>query len=264
MLEMHHFTYGIITPILAYVASCVGAAAGLSATSRARAAKDARSRSAWLLVGAVAIGCTGVWVMHFIAMLGFTVSGMPIFYDVPMTALSALVAVGVVAIGLFLVGFAGDKTWALLVGGLVAGLGVAAMHYMGMAAMRMAGHVTYTTWIVAASVGIAIVAATTALWLCVHVKGWKATTGAAMVMGVAVSGMHYTGMAGVTVEGSPGVPPGGTNPVDLLGPLIFGIAALTVALLFIVVMWPTEDEMRSRDAFERRLQRRRQRARVGA
>ena len=263
MLEMNHLTYGIITPILAYLASCVGAATGLSATSRARASKDARTRSVWLLIGAVAIGGTGVWVMHFIAMLGFTVTGMPIYYDVPMTVLSALVAVVVVAIGLFLVGFAGDRAWVLLIGGLVAGFGVAAMHYMGMAAMRMAGHMTYTTWIVVVSVVIAIVAATAALWLCVHVKGWKATTGAAMIMGVAVSGMHYTGMAALNIEGAPGVPPGGTNPIDLLGPLIFGIAALTVALIFIVMMWPTEDEMRSRDAFERRLKRRQQ-AKVGA
>jgi NO-binding membrane sensor protein with MHYT domain len=256
MPEMHHFTYGVITPVLAYVASCVGAAAGLSATSRARASKDARSRSAWLLIGAIAIGGTGVWVMHFVAMLGFTVTGMPIYYDVPLTILSALVAIAVVAIGLFLVGFAGDRLPVLLTGGVVAGLGVATMHYMGMAAMRMTGHLSYTTWVVALSVVIAVVAATAALWLCVNVRGRRATTGAAMLMGVAVSGMHYTGMAALTIRGTGGEPPGGTNPIDLLGPLILGIVALTVALIFIVMMWPTEDEMRSRDEFEERLRRR--------
>ncbi|WP_240930758.1 MHYT domain-containing protein [Isoptericola sp. BMS4] len=260
---MHHFTYGIITPVLAYVASCVGAATGLSATSRARAATDTRTRAVWLLVGALSIGCTGVWVMHFVAMLGFTVTGMPINYDVPETILSAVLAVVVVAIALFLVGFGGDRPVPLLGGGLVAGVGVAIMHYMGMAAMRMTGHMNYTPWIVAVSIVIALVAATAALWLSVNVKGWLATTGAALIMGAAVSGMHYTGMAALTISGPLGKPSEGTSAVDLLGPLILGIVALTVALVFVVAMWPTESEMRERQAFDERRRRHleRQRAR---
>ncbi|MFC8598255.1 MULTISPECIES: MHYT domain-containing protein [unclassified Isoptericola] len=260
MPEMHHFTYGIVTPVLAYVASCLGAATGLSATSRARAATDAKSRAVWLLVGSLAIGGTGVWVMHFIAMLGFTVTDMPINYDVPQTILSALVAVVVVAIGLFIVGFAGDRPLWLVSGGIVAGLGVAAMHYMGIAAMRMTGHKEFSLPVVGLSVLIAIVAATAALWLAVNVRGRSATLGAALIMGVAVSGMHYTGMAALTITGTPGVPTSGTTAVDLLGPLILGIAALTVALVFVVLMWPTEEEMRDQQEFEARLRRRDQAA----
>lgn len=256
MPEMHHFTYGLITPLLAYVASCLGAATGLSATARARAATDTKTRAAWLLVASVAIGGTGVWVMHFIAMLGFTVTGMPINYDVPQTILSALVAVVVVALGLFLVGFAGDRPVWLVSGGIVAGLGVAAMHYMGIAAMRMTGHMEFSLPVVGLSVLIAIVAATAALWLSVNVRGRAATLGAALIMGVAVSGMHYTGMAALTITGSPGVPTTGTTAIDLLGPLILGIAALTVALIFVVLMWPNEEEMREQQEFEARMQRR--------
>jgi len=256
MPEMHHFTYGIITPLLAYVASCLGAATGLSATSRARAATDTRTRAAWLLVGALAIGGTGVWVMHFIAMLGFTVTDMPINYDVPQTVLSALVAVVVVAIGLFLVGFGGDRPLWLISGGVVAGLGVATMHYMGIAAMRMTGHMEFSLPVVGLSVLIAIVAATVALWLSANVRGRPATLGAALIMGVAVSGMHYTGMAALTITGKAGVPSSGTTAIDLLGPLILGIAALTVALIFVVLMWPTEDEMRDQQEFEARQRRR--------
>ncbi|MCA5892994.1 hypothetical protein LEP48_06450 [Isoptericola sp. NEAU-Y5] len=262
--EMHHFTFGLITPVLAYVASCIGAATGLSATSRARAATDATTRSIWLAVAAVSIGGTGVWVMHFVGMLGFTVTGMPIHYDVPMTILSALVAVAVVAIGLFIVGFGGDRLPLLLTGGLVAGLGVAVMHYMGMAAMRMSGHLEYSVPIVAVSVVIAIVAATAALWLSVNVRGPLAMAGAAMVMGLAVSGMHYTGMAALTIAGPGGEAPGGTAAVDLLGPLIFGIVALTVALAFVVLIWPNEDEMRTRAEFEASLRRRTRRERAAA
>ena len=264
MPEMHHFTFGVITPVLAYLASCIGAATGLSATSRARAASDATTRSAWLVVGALAIGGTGVWVMHFVAMLGFTVTGMPINYDVPVTIISALVAVVVVAIGLFLVGFGGDRLPFLLTGGVVAGLGVAVMHYMGMSAMRMTGHLQYSAGVVALSVLIAIVAATAALWLAVNVRGPLATTGAAMVMGLAVSGMHYTGMAALTITGEGGEPTSGTSAVDLLGPLILGIVALTVALIFVVLMWPTEEEMRSRAEFEARQRRRRVRGGTAA
>lgn len=256
MPEMHHFTYGLITPLLAYVASCLGAATGLSATSRARAATDTKTRAAWLLVASVAIGGTGVWVMHFIAMLGFTVTDMPINYDVPQTILSALVAVVVVALGLFLVGFAGDRPVWLVSGGIVAGLGVAAMHYMGIAAMRMTGHMEFSLPVVGLSVLIAIVAATAALWLSVNVRGRAATLGAALIMGVAVSGMHYTGMAALTITGEPGVPTTGTTAIDLLGPLILGIAALTVALIFVVLMWPNEEEMRDQQEFEARMQRR--------
>jgi NO-binding membrane sensor protein with MHYT domain len=256
MPEMHHFTYGAITPLLAYAASCLGAATGLSATSRARAASDTRTRAAWLLVGAVAIGGTGVWVMHFIAMLGFTVTDMPINYDIPQTIFSALVAVVVVAIGLFLVGFGGSRPLWLLSGGVVAGLGVAAMHYMGIAAMRMTGHMEFSLPVVDVSVLVAIVAATAALWLSANVRGRLATVGAALIMGVAVSGMHYTGMAALTITGPEGVPAGGTTAIDLLGPLILGIAALTVALIFVVLMWPTEEEMRDQQEFEARMRRR--------
>ncbi|AEG45287.1 MHYT domain-containing protein [Isoptericola variabilis] len=260
MPEIDHFTYGVVTPALAYLASCIGAATGLSATSRARAARTARERAVWLVVGAVAIGGTAIWVMHFIAMLGFTVDGMPINYDMTTTVLSALVAILVVAAGLFLVGFKGDRLPFLLGGGMVAGLGVAAMHYMGMAAMRMTGHVHYTGWVVGVSVLIAVVAATAALWLSVNVRGALATTGAAMVMGVAVAGMHYTGMAAVHVTGEPGTPTEGTTLFNLIGPLILVVVGLTLTLTFIVAMWPTEDEMREQEELEERIRRAKERA----
>lgn len=253
MLEIDHFTYGVVTPLLAYLASCIGAATGLSATSRARAARSTRERATWLLVGAVAIGGTAIWVMHFVAMLGFTVEGMPINYDVTTTIVSAVVAIAVVAVGLMLVGFKGDRLPYLLGGGVIAGLGVGAMHYLGMAAMRMAGHVHYTGWIVGLSLVIAVVAATAALWLAVHVRGWLATVGAALVMGVAVAGMHYTGMAAVHVSGSPGLPTAGTTMFQLIGPLILVIVGLTLTLTFIVAMWPTESEMREQEELEERI-----------
>ena len=72
MVQVHNFAYGILNPGLAYLVSCLGCFLGLQCTNRARAMEGA-SRARWLLLAAVSIGVTGIWVMHFIAMLGFTI-----------------------------------------------------------------------------------------------------------------------------------------------------------------------------------------------
>ena len=98
-----------------------------------------------------AIG-TGIWTMHFVAMLGFGVTGTEIRYDVPLTILSLLVAMAFVGAGLFAVGYGRDRTRAFAVGGLTTGLGVAGMHYLGMAALRLHGRVDYDATLVVLSV----------------------------------------------------------------------------------------------------------------
>jgi NO-binding membrane sensor protein with MHYT domain len=244
MSHVHHFSYGLLTPVLAYLMSCVGSLLGLLFTHRARAA-DGAARGWWLFLGALAIGGTGIWVMHFIAMLGFSIPGASIRYNVPMTLVSALVAVVVVGVGLFTVGFGGSRQSTLLIGGTFAGVGVASMHYMGMAAMHTTGSVGYNLGLVALSVVIAVVAATVALWFTVLVRGLVATIAAALIMGVAVTGMHYTGMAALRVRVDPGTPvPAGATPADFLLPLIIAISVITMLLLTIVAMSPNEDEMR--------------------
>ncbi len=167
-------------------------------------AYEGRARARWLVLAAVAIGAVGIWAMHFIAMLGFTIPGEPIRYNVPTTIASMLLAVAVVGIGLFIVGFGDGRRWSaarLLAGGVVIGVGVAAMHYLGMAAMSMPGPCPTALPLVALSVLIAIVAGTAALWIGTWVRTIRATLGAAVVMGVAVTGMHYTGMAALHVTG---------------------------------------------------------------
>ena len=244
MVDIHHFSYGILTPFLAYVMSCTGAALGLSCTSRARAVTG-RARSRWLVLGAISIGGTGIWVMHFIAMLGFTVPGLPIRYGVLATVASALIAVLVVGFGLFIVGFGGNRVPALLFGGLFAGLGVASMHYLGMYAMHLPGTVHYDGIRVLQSVIIAVVAATVALWFTLRVRGVAATTFATLLMGVAVCGMHYTGMSAMRVfHNGTEAAPHGASAGQLLVPLIMGISVVTVVLTLIVGIWPSEDEMR--------------------
>ncbi|GAB4085306.1 MHYT domain-containing protein [Myceligenerans cantabricum] len=242
-----HFTYGALTPVLSFILSCAGCGVGLSCTARARVASGL-ARTIWLLLGSVAIGGTGIWVMHFVAMLGFSVTGAEIHYDMLTTIASMLLAVVVVSIGIFLVHRRQGGYRTLLTGGAIAGLGVAAMHYMGMAAMHAGVDFAYNPLLVITSVIIAVVAGTAALWLSTRVHGIGASTAATIVMGIAVSGMHYTGMAAMSVvPGGPGMsietPAIGMPATQLLVPLVTGIVASTLALLIVAAAWPSASEM---------------------
>ena len=92
MLSVHNFQFGLATPALAYVMSCLGAFLGLRSAARARL-HTGRARTGWLSIAAVSIGALGIWVMHFIAMLGFAIPGEDIRYNIPLTILSMLIAV---------------------------------------------------------------------------------------------------------------------------------------------------------------------------
>jgi NO-binding membrane sensor protein with MHYT domain len=254
MAEVHHFSYGLLTPVAAYLMSFVGSLLGLLCTARARAATG-RSRASWLGLAALAIGGTGIWVMHFVAMLGFTVENHEIRYDVPLTLLSCGTAIAVVAIGLLIVGFAGARTPVIILGGLIMGAGVASMHYTGMTAMNMSGHIEYQPVLVGLSVLIALVAATAALWFSLMVKGLWATSGAAAIMGLAVAGMHYTGMAAMRITMHEGMAaPAGARPIDFLLPLLGGVGGVSIILLVIIAMAPSEEEMRVEAELQERIQ----------
>ncbi|KAA9162641.1 hypothetical protein FPZ12_011345 [Amycolatopsis acidicola] len=216
---MTELGFGWITPVLSYVMACIGSALGLRCMVRALSASG-RARRNWLINGAMAIG-TGIWTMHFIAMLGFGVTGTGIRYDVPLTVLSLLVAIAVVGIGVFFVGYSRSRTLSVLLGGLVAGVGVAAMHYLGMAAMRLSGEVGYNAGVVTLSVAIAVAAATAALWATLTIHGAASAVAASLVMGLAVSAMHYTGMAAVRVDvhAAHEATPGAT-PMQFIFPLV--------------------------------------------
>ena len=266
MVSVDNFTYGLLNPALAYAMSCVGGYLGLRCVTLARA-YTGMARARWLGLAAVAIGAVGIWAMHFIAMLGFSVPGEPILYNVPQTAGSMLLAVAVVGTGLFIVGFGdaeGGDRWARLVaGGVIIGAGVAAMHYMGMAAMSMPGAMSYDSPLVVASVVIAIVAGTAALWIGTWIRGSAATVGAALVMGVAVCGMHYTGMAALRVHGGSmpsiavravsGVTAvSGATAASFLIPVLLVISLATFLLTLAISVSPSADEVRADSELRRR------------
>ncbi|MGW1763348.1 MHYT domain-containing protein [Streptomyces sp. NPDC002073] len=241
MGHLDHAAFGWLTPVLSYVMAAIGAALGLRCTVRALAATG-RSRRNWLLTAASAIG-SGIWTMHFVAMLGFSVTGTEIHYNVPLTILSLLVAMAVVGAGVFAVGYGRDRTRALVLGGLTTGLGVASMHYLGMAALRLHGRIGYDPLTVALSVGIAVVAATAALWAALNIKSPVAVAVASLVMGAAVTSMHYTGMMAVGVEVAPsdGTLPGATA-MQFIFPLAVGLGSYLFLTAAFVALSPTADE----------------------
>ncbi|CAL9417777.1 MHYT domain-containing protein [Streptomyces sp. NPDC003781] len=234
---VHGFGYGLVTPLAAYLMACLGGALGLRCTARAMLVTRSW-RPGWLALGSAAIG-SGIWTMHFVAMMGFTIEHTPIRYDWLMTFASLAVAILMVGVGIFIVGYRGATGTALFTGGTITGLGIASMHYLGMAGMHLDGQLTYNTLTVAGSVVIAMAAATAALWAAGQVRGFLWSVGAALIMGLAVTGMHYTGMAAVEVHVSGTAEPAvGGSPAELLAPMLIGPLAFLLLAGAVVVLDP--------------------------
>lgn len=235
--QQHLYSHAFY-PVLAYVMAALGSGLGLACAARFHARGLAKGW-AWLAAGALTLG-SGIWGMHFIAMLGFSVDGVELRYDVPLTALSLVVAIVIVGVGMLVAGL--KPSWGgLLAGGAGAGVAAAAMHYLGMAALRFPGTFAYTTTLVVLSVVIAVAAATVALWFTLRVTRARATVGASLVMAIAISGMHYTAMTAVTVRSVSGVvSEDGVTGITLVAPLIIGLGIEVLLVLFAVLVNPVE------------------------
>jgi len=243
-VQVYNFSHGLLNPGLGYFMSCLGSFLGLRCLTRARV-YTGWSRASWLLLASVAIGATGIWAMCFAAMLGFSIPGQQILYNVPTTLVSLLVAVVVVAVGLFIVGYASGLL-PVLAGGVIIGVGVAAMHYVGMSALSMPDTVRYNMGLVAVSVLIAVVAGTTALLAGLHVGGVWSSLAVSLVIGVAVSGMHYTAMAAMHVYAAGvGITVTGASPDSFLFPLLLGASVVTFMVSLIIALSPNEEEIRA-------------------
>ena len=157
------------------------------------------NRIGWVAGGSLAMG-TGIWSMHFIGMLAFS---LPIIvrYHFPLVAVSHLAAAGASAIALYLVAQPALKGKVLLLGALLMGLGISAMHYIGMAAMRLQAKMLFDPWLVILSIAIAIGVSLVGLRIAFTLKtqrpksGLLKKIGGAIIMGSAIPSMHYTGMA---------------------------------------------------------------------
>lgn len=235
------FSYGLITPVAAFLMACLGGALGLRCAIRSLRTPERGRKAGWLVLAAVSIG-SGVWTMHFIAMMGFAVAQTPVAYDRATTFASLALAIVMVGVGIFIVGYRRTTTMALVTGGTVTGLGIASMHYLGMAGIRLDGRVEYDTLTVGGSVAIAVVAATTALWAAASVHSLLMSLGASLAMGVAVTGMHYMGMAAVHVHlRAPGAAEGaegGESAAKLLGPMLVGPGVFLLLAAVVVIFDP--------------------------
>ena len=229
--------YGVYEPrlvVLSLLVAIFSSWMGLQITGRASA--NPAHRAIVLGTGSLALGA-GVWSMHFIGMLAFNLC-TPVHYDHGITLLSALPSIGASWVALNLISRPQLRLAHLLVGGVLVGAGIGAMHYTGMAGMRMRLDLYYDPAMFALSIVVAVVLATLALGVRHGLSRCKSMTDArrlliaAVVMGCAIAGMHYTGMAAARFAGE-------VDPMGLNGSnsdfLALSITVITVALSLGVV-----------------------------
>lgn len=231
---------GSYSSSLVLISLCVAILASYTALDLTGRIATAKGRAAWLWMGggALAMGI-GVWSMHFIGMLAFSLP-IDLGYDLALTAFSLLIAVLSSGFALWLVSQPSLPWLQLGFGALIMGAGIACMHYTGMAALRMLPGIDYDPTLFGASLLIAVGASAAALWIAfrlrAHTPYVRQIRGlAAVVMGVAIVGMHYTGMAAANFpEGSfcGALAAGGLQGDGLVYlVLITTLAVLAVALL---------------------------------
>jgi diguanylate cyclase len=171
----------------------------LNLSSRVANSTSKPSARIWLAGGAVSMGC-GIWSMHFIGMLAFSLP-IPLSYNISTTLVSLGIAILLSGFALAIASRPRISLRRLAAGAVVLGLGICAMHYSGMSAIEITPMITYEPTLLVASGVIAIAAAFAALWLFFRLRkgrSWPmriARFGAAIAMGLAITGMHYTGMA---------------------------------------------------------------------
>ncbi|MEJ8837411.1 MHYT domain-containing protein [Ramlibacter sp. AN1133] len=215
---------------ISYAISVLGAFVALNSAARIRQADGSISVGNTIAAG-LALGGIGVWSMHFIGILALKLD-VASSYAMAETLVSLFAAVAATALALGFVAQAPERLGRLLGAGFVLGMGVVLMHYLGMWGMKIAGYVRWDMAVVALSAAIAVVAATAALWLAFNTRGVVMRFAAALVMGVAVCAMHYTGMhaAEFICTSDPTVAPdrfGYVGEASL--PFVVGLVAVVVA-----------------------------------
>ncbi len=189
------------------------------------------ARLGWLATAATAMG-GGVWSMHFIAMLGFD-PGAPVRYDLPLTVASFVLATVGSSLAFLIAAGRADRR-RMILAGLVMGAGICAMHYVGMAALRTSATLSYAPALVVLSAVVALFASTAALFAVNQDRSplWRLT--AALVLGLAVAGMHHVAMAALTVtpaQAAATLDPHGAPPLMLA----MAVAGVTVLILFLAL-----------------------------
>jgi len=226
-------TYDLHLVALSFAVACLASYTALDLAGRITAS-EGPARGVWLATAAISMG-GGIWSMHFIAMLAFLMP-MAVTFDVDLTVLSLVVAIVVTGGAFYVIGTRRVTALHLSLSGVFMGIGIVAMHYTGMAAMRMPAELHYDRGLVALSVVIAIGASIAALWLTFRtVAAWQRIA-AAVVMGFAISGMHYTGMAAAEFAAHADLDAAPTVAGLAQTNLGIAIAGITFLILFLALL----------------------------
>jgi NO-binding membrane sensor protein with MHYT domain len=239
---------GTYDPYLVALSILVAALASYTALDLGGRVAAARglARRVWLTAAAITMG-GGIWSMHFVAMLAF-IMPTPMSYDIGLTTLSLVVAMFVTGGGFYVISRHSGSPLHLVLSGIFMGLGIAAMHYTGMAAMREHVELGYDRIFVALSLIIAIGASTAALWLAFRTTDLGQKLIAAVVMGLAISGMHYTAMGGTTFTTHGPVPKAhGYASLDQTN-LALAVAGITFVILASALIASLSEQKRAEEA----------------
>jgi PAS domain S-box-containing protein len=231
-------TYDYRLVALSVLIAMLASYAALDLAGRVTAARG-RVRFVWLTGGAGAMGL-GIWSMHYIGMLAYSLP-VPILYDWPTVLVSLLAAILASGVALFVVSRPVVAPLRAGLGGMLMGLGIAAMHYIGMDAMRMPAMCRYSQPLVILSVVLAIVISLVALWLTFHLRedstvAWWRKAASAIVMGAAIPIMHYTGMAAVTYTRMDSPAPNLTHSIEISELGIASIIVVTFMVLGLTIL----------------------------
>lgn len=231
-------SYNEALVLLSVSIACLGSYSCLSVPDRIHGSKTAIHRLGWLAAGALAMG-SGVWAMHFVGMLAFVLP-FAVGYDISTTVISMIPAIFAAAVMLYVISRPTIKRSQILIGGILMGIGIGAMHHIGMMAMQMNATMQYDPLMFTASIAIACVLAVGAVTVrpCIGKQdivsnaSWRDVVAAA-VMGLAASAMHYTAMAATYFFPNTG------EQIDIvafdpkyLGILIASVAAVIITVLF--------------------------------
>ena len=245
-----HYDLGLVA--LSVAMAMLAAYAALDLAGRISSACG-RARYLWLSGGAVAMGA-GIWSMHYIGMEALRLP-VPVLYDWPTVLVSMLAAIAASGIALFVASRAALTTTSLVAGSIAMGSGIAGMHYIGMAAMRMAATCRYSATLVTLSVVLAIAISAVALRTAFYSReetadwGWRKAVNA-LVMGSAIPTMHYVGMAAATFYPAPLRAQELRHSIDVTSLGIAGITLVTVVLLGMVFVGSIFDRRMGLQALE--------------
>ncbi|MEY9362103.1 diguanylate cyclase (GGDEF)-like protein [Bradyrhizobium yuanmingense] len=211
----------------------LASAAAISLFQRARATHGA-GRLAWIALDAAVSGC-GIWATHFIAMLAYG-PGSAGAYNIPVTILSLMLAISLTFVGLSIAVASSRPVW-IVVGGAVVGLGVAAMHYTGMAALEMPARLDWIRSTVAASVLFGIVFAALALFVAARGDGIRHALSATALLTLAIVAHHFTAMGAVLLTPDPTIAISGLSvPPASLSFLTAGAAVAIIAIALVAAL----------------------------